>query len=221
MEKLALSQGTTELEAGEGETRSFDYKKNLFLSSFFFLHSILPVKNLLTFLLTLQTDIQDTSPPLKNFLHPKLYIPYSSKMSSIRGQTMAVLLDANICIFQERYMTGGFEGGREIARLLLAWLALQFPGVQYFSIYLVGDFSRLTDRMNEALVPVLPSAILDFLEGFSSSVQGKVEFTSGSHLDKATLFAEMLQQHSADPRCRQVLLGALSEGFRSVLGGEG
>ena len=75
----------------------------------------------------------------------------------------------------------------------------------------MGDFGQLMDRMNEAMVPVLRLTILDFLEGLSSFFQGKVEFTSGSHLDKAHLFAEMLQQRSVDPRCRQVLLGALSE----------
>lgn len=129
---------------------------------------------------------------------------------------MAVLLDANVCIFQERYMTAGFDGGQEIARLVLAWLASQFPEIRFFTIYLAGDFGRLFGKTDRSLVDIHLRTILEFADGFAQALQRQVEFTSRSD-DKSTLFSGLMRKYSTDPNCGKVLLGAFSEDVRAAL----
>ena len=130
---------------------------------------------------------------------------------------MSVILDANICLFHDTYVDRGFQRGQEIGRLLLDWLVVQFPDVRSFSVYIIGDFSRLWSKKDKSGVNIHPEKLLEFAEGMSDTVRRQVQFTSQKKSDKGSLFSEMLRQQTADENGRKVLLGALSEDIRTVL----
>ena len=88
---------------------------------------------------------------------------------------MTVILDANVCLFQETYLVRGFQGGQKIAQLLLTWLGSLFPKVQHFSLYLVGDFNRLFGKMDESFVDIHPQTFLEFGSGLAEAASGSVE----------------------------------------------
>ena len=116
-------------------------------------------------------------------------------------------------------MIRGFSGGQEIAHLLLAWLGCLFPEVQFFSVYLVGEFGRVFDRMNESQVNIHRDTVLEFAQGLSQAVQGGLRFTQQTD-DKCILFSRLVQGYSTNPDDKIVLLGALSYDIRAVLGGD-
>ena len=109
---------------------------------------------------------------------------------------MAVILDANVCLFQERYMTAGFKGGQEVAELFIEWLSLLFLKIEFFTVYLTGDFSRLFASMDESLVGISPWTIIEFTEGFAAAVGRKVEFVRG-RTDVGAMFSELTHKSTS------------------------
>ena len=141
-------------------------------------------------------------------------------MSSSTSTTLAVILDANICMFDDAYLVRGAQGGKEIAQILLAWLALQFPEVRSFSLYLIGDFDRLFAKMDKSLVNIRPEIFLAFTRGLAQAASGNIEFKTSQDTDKASVFSELMQQPATDPDEQQILLEALSQDLRSVFAEE-
>lgn len=118
---------------------------------------------------------------------------------------------------KKTYMVRGYRGGQQIAQLLLTWLGHLFPEVRYFSICLVGEFGHIFDEMNESLVNIHRQTFLDFAQELSEAAQGQVQFSRPMD-DKCDLFSRLVQEYSLNPDYNKVLLGALSEDTRAVLG---
>ena len=138
-------------------------------------------------------------------------------MSTSTSTTLDVFLDANICMFDDTYLVRGAQGGKEIAQILLAWLALQFPEVRSFSLYLIGDFDRLFVKMDQSWVNIHPGTFLEFTHGFAQAVSGNIEFRTSQNTDKASVFSELMQQSAAAHDDQQILLGALSQDVKLIL----
>ena len=173
-------------------------------------------------LLQLQTSVSKQSAK-HSILHYCFYLSsfplqnlklLSLKMSS---STMTVILDANVCLFQETYVEKGFQGGQEIAQLLLAWLGLLFSNVQHFSLYLVGDFNRLFSKMDQSYVDIHPQTFLEFGRGLAEAVSGSVELQTNPDSDRALVFLQLVRQQSENSPDRPILLGALSQDVRSIV----
>ena len=130
---------------------------------------------------------------------------------------MIVALDANVCLFQETYVVKGFQEGKEMAQLLLAWLGSQFPSIQHFSLYLVGDFNRLFSKMDESNVNINPDTFLEIGRGLAEYVSGSVELQTDPESDKALVFSQLLKQQSGNSPDQPILLGALSQDMRAIL----
>ena len=120
-------------------------------------------------------------------------------------------------MFDDAYLARGAKGGKEVARLLLAWLVLQYPGVQSFSLYLVGDFDRLFAKMDKSGVNIHPRTFLEFMHGLAQGVSGNVEFRTSQNTDKASVFSELMQQSTTNHGAQQILLGALFQDMKSIL----
>lgn len=129
---------------------------------------------------------------------------------------MTIILDANVCLFHETYLMRGSSGGRELAQILLAWLAIQFPGILSFELYLAGDIDRLLTIMNRSWVGLPPSRLVEFMAGLAQSVNGGVEFKTGEDIDKASFFSRLLQDQAGGSEQQQVLLGASTRDLRSI-----
>ena len=133
--------------------------------------------------------------------------------------TMIVALDANVFLFQETYMARKFQGGKELAQVLLAWLAAQFPDISSFSLYLIGDFDRLFGVMDHSGVDIPVSKLMEFVQGFIEGARlGKVELTKSESPNKTTLFTQHLSKQAENPEEQRILLGALSEDLELIFG---
>ena len=120
-------------------------------------------------------------------------------------------------MLQTSYNICNTQGDQEVARILLAWLALQFPEVRSFSLYLIGDFDHLFAKMDQSWVNIHPGTFLEFTHGFAQAVSGNVEFRTSQIMDKASVFLELMQQSVTDHEDQQILLGALSQDVKSIL----
>lgn len=72
-------------------------------------------------------------------------------------------------------MVSGYQGGQEVAQLLLPWLVSQFPEVRHFSLYLVGDSERLFGKMDQSFVNIHPQTFLEFGRGLAEAASGSVK----------------------------------------------
>ena len=102
-----------------------------------------------------------------------------------------------------------------MAQLLLAWLAMEFQGIHVFTLYLMGEFGCMFDRMNQANVNISRKTVFEFAEGFAQAAHRQVEFRNQSK-DKNILFAELTRKHSTDPNCGKILLGGLPENLQAA-----
>ena len=97
-------------------------------------------------------------------------------------------------------MARRFQGGQELARVLLAWLAAQFPEITSFSLYLIGDFDRLIGVMNHSWVNIPISQLMEFIQGLIEGARpGKVELTKSQSPNKASLFPQHLLKQAEKP----------------------
>ena len=138
-------------------------------------------------------------------------------MTTSTATTMDVVLDGNTCLFHESYMERGFEGGQETSQLLLNWSAAKFPEIRSFSVYIVGDFSRLWSKTDKSEVNIHQEILGEFAAGMADRVRRQVQFSSRKRGDKGSVFSELVRQQTADKNGRRVLLGALSDDIRTVL----
>ena len=141
-------------------------------------------------------------------------------MSTSNSNRMAILLDASLCLFHETYMVREYYGGQEIAQLLFTWLSYLFPEVRYFTICLVGEIGLLFHGMNRSWVNIHHQKSLDFYTRILRGGPGASLVYKANRRQLRAIF-------TADARIllksnyKKVLLGALSEDVRAVLGPDG